>query len=181
MNVPRPRGLRVPALLAALVMSTIVLGAPAPAGAEPSTVCGTPGGKGNTATEGTKTITNIKRGAKRFNYDHGELWEISGEYPETLNFSRTLTYTNTYTSTVTVSSDLVSTALGFSVAEAQSTQVGASFPVPNDGRRWLLQAGTEDTPVTFDVELRCSGSWHRKLGTGSAVRTGRVATRHVPA
>jgi hypothetical protein len=130
---------------------------------------------------GTKEITNVKRGPKRFNYDHGELWEISGEYPETLSINRTVTYTNTFTSTVTISSDLVSNTLGFSVAEAQSTQVGASFPVPNDGRRWVLEAGTEDTPVTFDVELMCSRTWRKKIGTGSAVRTGRVTTRHVPA
>jgi len=107
-------------------------------------MCGTPGGKQSTAHDGQVNIINIKTNPKYANFNHGPDWEVSGTYPETLSISHSLSYTNTYSSTVTVSSATVSSALGFSVARSMSTQVGATFPVPNDGKYWVLQAGTQD-------------------------------------
>jgi hypothetical protein len=125
-------------------------------------------------------LINIKSGPKYANYRHGPDWEVSGTYPETLSISRSLSYTNTYTSTVTVSAETVSNALGFSVARSVTTQVGATFPVPNDHQYWVLQAGTQDAPITFDIQLECSGSDRRTIGHGSAVKTGRIITRNLP-
>lgn len=168
-------------VLAGMIAITMVATTemPAYANTDPTT-CGTPGGPHSTAYNGQINIINVKTNPKYANFNHGPNWEVSGTYPETLSISHSLSYTNTYSSTVTVSSGTVSSALGFSVAKSISTQVGATFPVPNDGKYWVLRAGTQDFPITFDVQLECSGTDRRVIGHGSAVKTGRVITRNIP-
>jgi hypothetical protein len=164
----------------ALSIFQIVINQPtAHAAADPPARCFVPNKGSSLRVVGQINIINVKTGPKYASYNHGPDWEVSGIYPETLSISRTLTYTNSYSSTVNVSSTAVSQALGFTVSEAISTQVGATFPVPHDGKYWVLQAGTQDFPMTFDLEEQC-GTTKNIVGHGTAVKTGRVITRNQP-
>lgn len=121
-------------------------------------------------------LTNVKRGPQYDNYSHGPDWEVIGFHPQTLSFNHALGYTNTFSATVTVSAQVVSAALGFQVSKQMTTQVGSTYPVPQDGHRWKLVAGTVDRTVTFDVVSSCKPG---VVGNGYAKETGPITVKTV--
>jgi hypothetical protein len=120
------------------------------------------------------SLINIKHNQRYSNYFHGPTWEVIGSSPTTLSFTNALAYNNSFSATVTLNAQIVSAALGFIVGKTITTQTGATFPVPADAHRWVLQAGTVDDLVTFDVKSNCGGV----IGQGHATETGPITVRH---
>jgi len=94
-------------------------------------------------------------------------WSVSGRGPASLSMNRSVSVSNTFTTTVTVSSKVISAAVGFNVTWTSSVGTAYTVTVP-EGQEWIIHAGYLSIVHQFDIYRTCANGNSTKVGSGYA-------------